>query len=86
MEELSPAELCCLTLLINDNTRHCSYCLLLLNHVKVDENDLQEQATNYGLEDEIDTLLQHLETQGEIDDDRLPEWDEFQELTADSTV
>ena len=40
----------------------------------------------YGLEDEIDALLRYLETHGEVDDDRFPEWDEFQELAADYEV
>ncbi|GGM66149.1 hypothetical protein GCM10009017_15290 [Halarchaeum rubridurum] len=40
----------------------------------------------YGLEAEIDVLLRYLETQGDVDDDRLPEWDEFQQLAADYEV
>ena len=84
--EVSPAALCCHMLLIDDGTRHRSYCLLLLNHVDVDEEDLREQAAKYDLEDEIDALLRYLETHGEVDDDRLPEWGEFQELAADYGV
>ncbi len=76
-------ELCCHTLLIDDGSRHRSYCLLLLSHVDVDEEDLREQAVKYDLEDEIDALLRYLETHGEVDDDRLPECDEFQELATD---
>ena len=86
LQTVSPAELCCHTLLIDDDTRHRSYCLLLLSHVDVDESDLRERAGKYGLEDEIDALLGYLETQGEVDDDRFPEWDEFQELAADYEV
>ncbi|TKX83640.1 hypothetical protein EXE43_23210 [Halorubrum sp. SS5] len=72
--------------MIDDGSRHRSYCLLLLSHVDVDEAVLREQAAKYGLEDEIDALLRYLETHGEVDDDRLPEWDEFQELAADYEV
>ncbi|OYR56139.1 transcriptional regulator TrmB [Halorubrum sp. Ea1] len=86
LDAVSPAELCCHTLLIDDGSRHRSYCLLLLSHVDVDEEDLRKQAAKYGLEDEIDALLRYLETHGEVDDDRLPEWDEFQELAADYEV
>ncbi len=39
-----------------------------------DEEDLRARAAKYGLEDEIDSLLRYLETHGEVDDDRLPEW------------
>jgi SOS response regulatory protein OraA/RecX len=73
-------------MLIDDGSRHRSYCLLLLSHVEVDEADLREQAAKYGLEDEIDALLRYLETHGEVDDDRLPEWDEFQKLAAEYEV
>ncbi|MFC4553460.1 MULTISPECIES: helix-turn-helix transcriptional regulator [Halobacteriales] len=86
LDAVSPAELCCHALLIDDGSRHRSYCLLLLSHVDVDEEDLREQAVKYGLEDEIDALLLYLETHGEVDDERLPEWDEFQELAADYEV
>ncbi|QFU84231.1 helix-turn-helix transcriptional regulator [Natronorubrum aibiense] len=86
LEEVSPAELCCHTLLIDDGPRHRSYCLLLLSHADVDVSDLREQAEKYGLEDEIDTLLQYIETKGAVDSNRLPEWDEFQELAADYEV
>ena len=72
------------TLLIDDGSRYRKYCLLLLSHV--DEEDLREQAVKYGLEDVIDALLQYLETHGEVDDDRLPEWDEFEELAADYKI
>ena len=86
LDEVSPAELCCHPLLIDDGSRHRSYCLLLLNRVDVDENDFRVQAVKYGLEDEIDALLRYLETHGEVDDDRLPEWGDFQELAADYEV
>lgn len=86
LETVSPADLCCHTLLIDDDTRHRSYCLLLLSRVDVDESELRDKATNYGLEDEIDVLLRYLQTHGDGEDGRLPEWSEFQELAADYEV
>jgi DNA-binding MarR family transcriptional regulator len=86
LEAISPAELCCHTLLIDDDTRHQLYCLLLLSHVDVDESKLRDRAAEYDLEDEIDALLRYLDTSGEVEDDRLPEWAEFQELAADYEV
>ena len=41
---------------------------------------------HYEFNAEIDALPRYLETHSEVDDDRLPEWDEFQELTADYEV
>ncbi|MFK8215507.1 helix-turn-helix transcriptional regulator [Haloferax volcanii] len=86
LDVVSPAELCCHTLLIDDGSRYRSYCLLLLSHVDVDEENLREQAATYGLEDEIDALLRYLETHGGVDDNRLPEWSEFQKLAADYEI
>ncbi|MFB6282961.1 MAG: MarR family transcriptional regulator [Halobacteria archaeon] len=83
---VSPAELCCHTLLIDDDIRHRMYCLLLLSHVNVDEGDLREHAAKYDLENVIDALLQYLETGGEVEDEMLPEWSEFQELAAEYEV
>ena len=78
LDAVSPAELCCHTLLIDDGSRHRSYRLLLLSHVDLDQEDLRDQAVKYGLEDEIDALLRYLEIDGEANDDLLPEWEEFQ--------
>ena len=86
VETVSPAELCCHMLLIDDDTRHRSYCLLLLSRVDVDESDLRERAVKYGFEDEIDALIRYFETHGDVEDDHLPEWDEFQELAVDYEV
>ena len=86
LDSLSPADLCCHTLLIDDDTRHQSYCLLLLSRVNLEEATLRNRADKYELEGEIDALLRYLETAGEVQDGRLPEWAEFQELAADYEV
>ena len=70
----------------HDGSRHRSYCLLLLSHVDVDEADLREQAAKYSFEAEIDALLRYLETEGEVNDYRFPEWDVFQELATDYKI
>ena len=86
LDVLSPAELCCHTLLIDDGSRYRSYCLLLLRQVDVDEGDLRTQAVKYDLEDEINALLRYLESHGDVTDDRLLEWDEFQKLAAEYEI
>ena len=83
---MSPADLCCHTLLIDDDTRYRSYCLLLLSHVDVDETTLRERAVNYGLEEQIDVHLRYLDTDGDVQDERLPKWSEFQELVDEYEV
>lgn len=48
--------------------------VLLLSHVDIDDEDLRAQAAKYGLDNEIDALVQSLKTHGEIQDSRLFEW------------
>lgn len=86
LEELSPADLCCHTLLIDDDTRHRSYCLLLLRVADIDEGELRTRAEKYGLEETVDALLQYLETKGDTEDETLPEWSEFTDLAAEYEV
>lgn len=85
-ESVRPPDLCCHTLLIDDDTRNRSYCLLLLTQVDVADGELRERSRKYGLEDEIEALIRYLETDGDVQDDRLPAWHEFQELAADYNV
>jgi len=86
IDAIEPPDLCCHTLLIDDGTRHQSYCLLLLSHVEVDADALRETASKYGLETEIDALLRYLQNSGDVGDNRLPEWSAFEELAADYGV
>lgn len=85
-EEISPAELCCHTLVVDNGSRHRSYCLLLLTHIEVPESELRTEAEKYGVEEEIDGLIRYLETEGVVEGYQLPEWDEFQELTREYGV
>jgi len=86
IEAVEPADFCCHTLLIDDGSRYRSYCLLLLSHVDIDESDLREAASKYGLGDEISTLLRYLRNHGAHQEERLPEWSVFEELAADYEV
>jgi hypothetical protein len=74
------------TAAIDDGSRHRSYCLLLLGHVDVDEADLHRQPVRYGPEADTDAVLRDPETHGEVDEYRLPAWDECQKLAADYEV
>lgn len=86
LDSVSPADLCCHTLLIDDDTRHRSYCLLLLRRIDIEEPTLRERAVRYGLEETIDSLLCYLDSHGDGQSQRLPAWSEFQELAADYGV
>ncbi|MFC6733959.1 winged helix DNA-binding protein [Haladaptatus sp. DYSN1] len=86
IDSISPADLCCHTLLIDDGVRYRSYCLLLLSRLNVDEDDLRDRATKYGIETEIDALIRYLKTEGHARNGHFPEWTEFEQLAADYEV
>jgi len=50
LDAVSPAELCCHTLVIDDGSRHRSYCLLLLSHVDADEEFVVDAMAGYPTE------------------------------------
>ena len=83
---VSPVDLCCHQLCIDDGSRSKSYCLLLLAHADVDAGELRDRATKYGVEDAVEELLTYLDTRGESRPADLPRWDEFERLAADYDV
>ena len=86
---LTPADLLCHTLLIDDGSRYRSYCLLLMTSRDVDRAMLTERAAYYDRTAAIDLqrlltqLTRYLETNGAVTNDRLPAWDEFERTAAD---
>lgn len=85
-DDVSPAELCCHMLLIDDGTRSQSYCLLLLSEVPIDRDELRSVAATYGVEESIDALLTYLDTDGEERSEPLPTWGEFRDLAEEYGV
>ena len=85
-DEISPAELCCHMLIIGDDTRSRSYCLLLLVEVDVDRDELRDLALTYGVVDGVQALLEYLDTDGETRTETLPTWDEFCDLADEYGV
>lgn len=83
---ISPTDLCCHTLVIGDDTRSRSYCLLLLTRMDVDRDELLDIATKYDVEDDVKSLLEYLDTDGETRTETLPTWDEFRDLADEYGV
>jgi len=86
VNEVSPAELCCHMLVIDDGTRSQSYCLLLINETAIERDDLLETAEKYEVDEQVSNLLEYLDTEGESRSGRLPRWEEFRELADDYGV
>ena len=86
VEKVSPAELCCHMLVIDDGTRSQSYCLLLISETAIDRDELLEAAQKYEVDERVSSLLEYLDTEGENRSGRLLRWDEFGELADEYGV
>lgn len=84
--ELSPGDLACHLLLIENDSRHRKYALLLLARTDVSTEDVRAAASHYGVLDELDPLLESLETGGRSGADDAPSWDEMQSLADEYGV
>ena len=86
VDDVSPAELCCHMLVIDDGTRSQSYCLLLISGTAIDRDELLEAAQKYDVAERVSNLLEYLDTNGESRSGRLPRWEEFRELADEYGV
>lgn len=85
-DDLSPEELCCHMLVIDDGTRSLSYCLLLLSEASIDRDRLRADAETYDVKDSVTDLLTYLDTDGAERTATLPTWQEFRNLADDYGV
>lgn len=92
LEEITPAELVCHTLLIDDSSRYRTYCLLLIRKQNIERTQLRERVEHYRPEAEpelraiVDELFEYLETEGDIAHEKLPQWNEFAQTASEYEV
>ena len=85
-EALGPEDLICHLLLIENDSRHRKYVLLLIAKTGVSEESLKDAATSYGVEDIVLPLIEFLRTRGEVTSESTPVWEEFESLAAEYEV
>jgi|AntRauMinimDraft_4_1070384.scaffolds.fasta_scaffold01082_8 DNA-binding MarR family transcriptional regulator len=92
LTEITPAELVCHTLLIDDSSRYRTYCLLLMQKQGIEQEMLQNRAKHYhpeatvNLQTIVDGLIEYLETEGETTTEQLPKWGEFKQTAREYEV
>lgn len=92
LSEITPAELVCHTLLIDDGPRYRTYCLLLIQHQDIERTELRERAEHYlpeatiDLRALVDELIEYLETDGNTTTKQLPEWEDFKQTARDYEI
>lgn len=85
--ELTPSELVCHTLLISDETRYQTYCLLLIEKEAIPQEDLISTAEKYDVGETVKILYTYLETRGrKRESEAMPEWSEFKSVADDYGV
>jgi DNA-binding MarR family transcriptional regulator len=85
-DSLNPEDLFCHLLLIENDSRHRKYALLLAAETGLSEETLQVTAEYYGIEDLVLSLAEFLKTRGGIESETTPEWEEFESLAAEYEV
>jgi len=89
---LTPADLVCQLLLIDDGARYRSYCLLLITAQEIDGETLTQTAERYDRVADIDLqnitqeLCTYLESNGAESSEKLPDWNEFKSTAADYDI
>lgn len=85
-ESLTPEDLFCHLLLIENDSRHRKYALLLAAKTDLSPNRLRTVAHNYGILEIVEPLLEFFETEGEKSSPATPRWGEFETLANDYEV
>ncbi len=85
-EALTPEDLFCHLLLIENDSRHRKYALLLAVKTDLSPERLQTVADEYGITDIVNPLLEFLETDGEKSSSATPRWEEFESLADEYGV
>ncbi|OYR63703.1 hypothetical protein DJ83_01965 [Halorubrum ezzemoulense] len=85
-DSLDPTDLICHLLLIENDSRHRKYVLLLIAETELSEESLKEAATYYGVEDIVLPLVEFLRTEGSVTSESTPVWEEFESLASEYGV
>lgn len=85
-ESLTPEDFACHLLLIENDSRHRKYVLLLIAKTELSEEPLREAASYYGIEDIVMALIDFLRTEGNITSENTPKWEEFEALASEYEV
>lgn len=85
-DSLTPADLVCHLLLIENDSRHRKYALLLVAKTGLRQKHLEETASFYGVEQIVLPLVEFFRTDGETASADTPEWEEFETLATEYGV
>lgn len=85
-ESLAPEDQVCHLLLIENDSRHRKYALLLVAEMELSKETLRESASYYGIEDVVMPLVEFLRSEGKTTSENTPRWEEFETLLSEYEV
>lgn len=85
-KSLGPEDLVCHLLLIENDSRHRKYALLLVVQEGLPDEDLRDSASDYDIEGLVMELVEFLRSEGETTSDNTPRLEEFETLAAEYEV
>lgn len=85
-ESLTPEDLFCHLLLIENDSRHRKYALLLAVKTELSPERLKTVADEYGITEIVNPLVEFLKTEGGESSKDTPQWEEFEALADEYEV
>ena len=85
-ESLAPEDLFCHLLLIENDSRHRKYALLLAVKTALPHERLKSAANEYGVTELVSPLLEFLNSEGKKSSAATPQWEEFETLAEEYEV
>lgn len=85
-DALSVADLVCHALLIENDSRHRKYALLLIAAADEPPDAVRTAGRKYELEDVIDPIVDYFESRGAQSSPVTPQWEELESLATDYGV
>jgi predicted transcriptional regulator len=85
-ESLTPEDLFCHLLLIENDSRHRKYALLLAAKTDLSPECLKAAADEYGITEIVNPLVEFLQTNGGKSSEAMPRWEEFETLADEYEV
>lgn len=85
-DRITPADVVCHTLLVDDSARYRGYCLLLIRAASIEQEELQSRASHYDVAATVEELFEYLDTDGEGEFERMPTWTRLEQTAADYDI
>lgn len=85
-DSLDALDLICHLLMIENDSRHRQYAMLLIAKEGLDPGELHDRADYYRMAEIVDPLTEYVRTKGDTATPTLPPWEEFRSLAEDYDV